>query len=287
MCCSPKSGPWRPRCSPWTDVDPSSPGASLRAAEPERYISLLYAPAAKRPALAALYAFDAEIAALRGRVREPLPGEIRLQWWRDAIAAGMPTGNPTADALIDAIRFHDLPLPAFDNYLEARVFDLYDDPMPSRNDLEGYLGETEGAVIQMAALVLEREAAQAYAALAGHAACARGIASILAALPRQAARNQCFVPRDMLAAAGFTPEAFIGNPSGRQAAVSAMTALAREHYAAFRRDAATLPQALRPAYLPLAAVPRRLQAGSEASLPLWKSHLLLLGAALGRWPGLT
>ena len=43
----------------------------------------------------------------------------------------------------------------FDDYLEARIFDLYDDPMPGRAELEGYCGETASALIQLAALVLD------------------------------------------------------------------------------------------------------------------------------------
>ena len=90
----------------------------------------------------ALYAFNAEIASIRDRIREPLPGEIRLQWWRDAIAKDEPQGHPLAEELLTTIRRHDLPRKAFDDYLEARIFDLYDDPMPGRAELEGYCGET-------------------------------------------------------------------------------------------------------------------------------------------------
>ncbi len=120
---------------------------AVRAADQDRYVSALYAPADRRDALFSLYAFNAEIAGVRDRIHEPLPGEVRLQWWRDVIAAeGEVTGNPLADALKATISAHRLPKPAFDNMLEARIFDLYDDPMPSRTDLEGYCGETAAAL---------------------------------------------------------------------------------------------------------------------------------------------
>ena len=48
--------------------------------------------------------------------------------------------------------------PRSQNYLDARIFDLYDDPMPTRNDLEGYSGETASALIQLAAIVLDPRA---------------------------------------------------------------------------------------------------------------------------------
>ncbi|WP_245490156.1 squalene/phytoene synthase family protein, partial [Mesorhizobium sp. M2A.F.Ca.ET.015.02.1.1] len=60
---------------------------AVRAADHDRYLSALYAPADKRGALLALYAFNAEIAGVRDRIHEPLPGEVRLQWWRDVVAA--------------------------------------------------------------------------------------------------------------------------------------------------------------------------------------------------------
>lgn len=268
----------------------------VRAADPDRHLSVLYAPADKRAALFTLYAFDLEIASIRDRVREALPGEIRLQWWRDTLAAGMPVGNPLADALNDAIRHFDLPLSAFDNTCEARIFDLYDDPMPSRTDLEGYLGETEGTVIQLAALILDRDAAIAHAGLAGHAGCARGIAKLLRRLPVWRARGQCFIPRDILAAAGTTPEAFAAADAGQGArtAIEAMTALAREHLAAFEREAPKLPASLRPAYLPLAAASKQLAAladagkvlaGSAGAIAPWTRHRMTLWRALRGWTG--
>ncbi len=232
---------------------------TLRAADRDRYLSVLYAPQDKRDALFALYAFNAEVAGVRDRIREALPGEIRLQWWRDVLAApeGAGEGHPIAAALVETIRSHNLPLSAFDNYLEARVFDLYDDPMPSRGDLEGYCGETASAIIQLAALVLDPVASPAHAELAGHAGCALAITGLLRLLPIHRARGQCYVPRDILAAAGMSSEDFLAaGPDGpARHAVEAMIALAREHLAAFARRAPELPPSLRPAFLPLALVP--------------------------------
>lgn len=231
----------------------------LRASDRDRYLSALYAPAEKRGALFALYAFNAEIAAIRDRIREPLPGEIRLQWWRDVLAAaeGSGDGHPVAVALIKTIDAVGLPRAAFDNYLEARIFDLYDDPMPSRGDLEGYCGETASAIIQLAALILDRASAPSYAELAGHAGCAQAIGGLLRLLPIHRARGQCYVPRDILSAAGTSPEEFIAGdaPEAGRRAVEAMIALANHHLAAFREGARRLPQSLRPAFLPVALVP--------------------------------
>jgi phytoene synthase len=267
---------------------------TVRTADRDRYLSILYSPEDERPSLFALYAFNVEIASVRDRIREPMPGEIRLQWWRDAIANDEGQGHPLAEALLEAIRRHRLPRKAFEDYLEARVFDLYDDPMPDRTALEGYCGETASALIQLAALVLDPNAASAVAEAAGHAGCAQAITGLLRLLPQHRARGQCFVPRDILAAAGITPEEFVTGDGGRGAerAVTAMIALAREHLAAFERSARELPALLRPAFLPVTLSgaylnrmerPNSSPLGTVAHLAEWRRHWLLFSRATRGW----
>ncbi|MGX5801939.1 phytoene/squalene synthase family protein [Bradyrhizobium sp. Arg314] len=269
---------------------------AVRAADHDRYLSALYAPAGKRDALLALYAFNAEIAGVRDRIHEPLPGEVRLQWWRDVIATDgdAETGHPTADALRATITAHRLPKAAFENMLEARIFDLYDDPMPSRTDLEGYCGETAAALIQLAAMVLDPVAAPSFAELAGRAGCAQAITGLLLLLPLHRRRGQCFVPADILSAAGTTPDEFVKGEGGAAAerAVAAMIALAREHLNAFEKGAPALPVALRPAFLPLALtrtyLGRMEKAGRSplstvATLSILCRHWLLLRHAMRGW----
>lgn len=268
---------------------------AVRAASPERYHATLYAPENKREALFALYAFDVEIAAIRERVREPLPGEIRLQWWRDAlVGAGGGGGHPVVTALIAAIHEHNLPAAAFENLLEARIFDLYADPMPSRTDLEGYCGEVYGAILQLAALILDFDAAPGAAEAAGHGGCAQGMAFLLRSMPQQRARGQCFIPRDILSATGSSPEAFSRGESGpnERAAVDAFSALARDHLARFEAAAHGLPATLRPAFLPLAVTPLQLEhlrdpakvlAGMTKNAPAWRRQWAIFRRASRGW----
>jgi phytoene synthase len=272
---------------------------AVRAADHDRYVCALYAPEDKRAALFSLYAFNAEIAGIRDRIREALPGEVRLQWWRDVIAAEdeAGAGHPVAQALKATIVAHNLPKPAFENMLEARVFDLYDDPMPSRTDLEGYCGETAAALIQLAAMVLDPLEAPRFAALAGRAGCAQAITGLLLLLPLHRQRGQCFVPVDILAAAGSSPEEFVTGDGGGGAerAVAAMIALAREHCSAFEQGASALPVSLRLAFLPLAlsraylgkmeSAPRSVLT-SVARLSAVRRHWLLFRRATQGWSSL-
>ncbi len=295
----PKIAPSPPRSLPSTDMSGNAAivMGTVRAADHDRYLTALYAPADKRDALFSLYAFNAEIAGIRDRIHEPLPGEVRLQWWRDVIAAGgdAGAGHPVADALNTTIAAFKLPKPAFENMLEARIFDLYDDPMPSRTDLEGYCGETAAALIQLAAMVLDPAEASRIAELAGRAGCAQAITGLLLLLPLHRRRGQCFVPTDILAAAGSSPKEFIAGDGGlgAQRAVSAMMALARDHLSAFEQGAAALPASLLPAFLPLALSrayldkmesSRHSPLDSVAGLSALRRHWVLLRRAAKGWP---
>jgi len=242
----------------------------LQAIEPDRYLSLLYAPEAVREDIAALYVFDAEVASIRERVHEALPGEIRIQWWRDTLAAGEPTGSPVADALIAAIGRHGLPLAGFAQYLDARIADLYDDPMPDIETLEAYCGATSSTLMQMAAMMLDPAAAPRAAEAAGHGGCAEAITRLVWSLPKHRARGQCHIPAGMLAAAGTSAEEFLSDRPGEGGlrAARMMIALAREHFGKFSAAAAGIPAALRPTFLPVAVTPLRLDAAERAGASL-------------------
>lgn len=271
--------------------------ATLRDTDRDRYLACLLSPEDRRGPLAAIYAFAAELARIRDLVHEPLPGEVRLQYWRDLLegqAHGSSEANPLAAALLTTIERYRLPRATFVAMTEARIFDLYDDPMPSRTDLEGYCGETASALIQLAALVLDPAAAPAAAELAGHAGCAQAVTGLLQLLPLHRSRGQCYIPADILASVGSSPQEFLTGDGGPNAghALAAMIALARDHLAAFERGAGALPESLRPAFLPLALTRANLDRIERAGvsvlrqsprLPHWRRHWLLFRRATRGW----
>ncbi len=169
--------------------------ALLRQQDPVRYLCCLYMPAPWREDVAAIWAFDTEISRIPAQVSEPLPGEIRMQWWRDTIRSGdAQNGAPVADALMKAIHKHDLPRENFHTYLEARTFDLYQDPMPDLNTLEGYLGETQSMMFHLAAQCAGTGTGSELADASGHAGVAYGLVHLLADTARYRNRQQLFVP---------------------------------------------------------------------------------------------
>ena len=129
----------------------------VRAGDKDRFLATLFAPQKYRRALYALYAFNLEVARMRELAREPMPGEIRLQWWRDVLAGagrGEVAANPVAAALRDAVVRYRLPPRTLTELIDARSFDLYDEPMASLSDLERYAAQTSSALIELAARIL-------------------------------------------------------------------------------------------------------------------------------------
>lgn len=260
----------------------------FRERDPDRWLAHLFAPADRRPDMAALHAFSSEIARVRDVVHEPMAGEIRLQWWRDVLAGGDPSGHPVAVALLETVGRRSLPLTPLVALIEAREFDLYDDPMPTLGDLEGYAGETSSVLVQLSSIVLAGED-PGTADAAGHAGVAWAIAGLLRALPVHAARGQVFVPAEVLLRHGATPE----DVRGRKATPGIMAALAelREHaihHVERARDALEIAAAeVGPAFLHVALVADYLQRlertkdpfREPVALPQWRRQFALWRAA--------
>jgi phytoene synthase len=227
--------------------------AMLRDSDRDRYLASLLSPPDKRAALVALYAFNAELAKIRDLVHEPLPGEVRMQYWRDLLegsAHGSTEANPVAAELLSAIEAHRLPRQTLVDMIEARIFDLYDDPMESRSLLEGYAGETASALIQLASLILSPEDAAKSADAAGHAGVAQAISGLLLLMPLHRHRGQVYIPLEILSATGLDRDSFIAGADKPRisAAIEAFAGLGRDHLA--KAQKAAIPPSVFPAFLP-------------------------------------
>jgi phytoene synthase len=244
-----------------TGMDNYAEAADLvRKRDRDRYLADLFAPAQPRRHLFALHAFAADVARIKDTVSDPTLGEIRLRWWRDAIVAGEGAGHPIAGALVDTMRAFALPAAAFEMLLEARIFDLYDDPMPTLDDLEGYAGETTSCLFQLSALVLDQGGDSSSTDAAGHGGVAEVVVDVLRALARNPGSAAKYVPDTLLDKHGLD-RARLAAPTPDPAVIALLAelrAVARGHLDKARAVAALLPVAVRPAFLPLALVEARL-----------------------------
>jgi 15-cis-phytoene synthase len=82
--------------------------ADVRQRDRDRYLAALYAPAEVRPALIALFGIDAELGAVVAGTTEPMIGEIRLAWWREALE-GLDSGTVPAQPLLQLAAAELLP----------------------------------------------------------------------------------------------------------------------------------------------------------------------------------
>ena len=179
---------------------PLSPIAeTVRRHDRERYLTALFAPAERREALFALYAFNHEVAKTREVVSEPTLGRIRLEWWRETIegiyAGGNVRAHYVAGPLAEAVRRFDLTRYHFDRLLDAREADLDDAPPPTLAALETYVEETSGRLMS---LVLETLGAAAAGAAARDASVAFGLAGLLRSIPFHARARRSYVPAELL-----------------------------------------------------------------------------------------
>jgi phytoene synthase len=261
----------------------------VRAEDKDRWLAALLAPEERRSHLLALYAFNIELARIRDMVSEPRLGELRLQWWRDAldgIFAAETPDHPVARALAAAIVIGDLPKHALVNMVEARAFDLYDDAMPDMNGLEDYLGETAAMLIQLGARILAGDDALGAAEAAGYAGVAFGLTGLLRSLPLHRARGQCYVPRAMLAARDLAPSDLIAGT--KEIAIglvlSDLRLHARRRLAEARQKRWLVPQPALAAFLPASLCDLYLNRldklgaaaiSTVAEVPQWRKQLRL------------
>lgn len=247
------------------DVDSATPedddaavAATARAGEPDRYLAALLAPPSQREALLALAAFAAELARIRLVVREPMMGEIRLQWWRDALAVaeGERAGHSVADAVRRAARDCALPPHLLHGTIEARALELQSAPFVDDAALDGFLWNTEGAQFALAARVVGLVVSGEVEAACRFSGQAYGAARLLLGLPRSLSLGRIPLSQAQMAKAGVGAQDLLAGASGAQVAalLAACRAQISASLAAARRLVQRLPRTSRVAFLPLALV---------------------------------
>lgn len=131
----------------------------VRRADPDRWLASRFIVDEKaRADVIALYAFNDELARVAHTVREPLMGEIRLTWWREAIeevSAGKP---PRKHPVVEAVAAAEIPNAELENLPEGRFPDLDRGPFEGDEQVFAYLDATAGQVMALAARRLDPSA---------------------------------------------------------------------------------------------------------------------------------
>ncbi len=231
----------------------------VRQYDKNRYLSGSLADSKRRQQLFSLYAFDIEINQIRDKISDAFPGEVRIQWWRDAITGNETGGvgnHPIASALISTIENYQLPIDPICNLLEARTFDIYNDPMPTMHDLEGYLGETSSILFQLATHILTSNSFQKLADACGHAGVAYGLTNLLRSFPLHCRRRQLYIPVEIIKKYEVT-ESDLYNFSNLEGVTNILTEMrnqVRLHIKQLERYLPDIPLPAYPVFLPICLI---------------------------------
>jgi len=178
----------------------------VRRHDPDRFLTALFAPAEKRDALLALYAFNHELARAREVVSEPPLALIRLQWWREVVE-GARRRHEVAEPLSAAIAADALARADLLALIDAREVEA-DPSIPTLEVWRDYLLGTAGGLSVAAARLLgaaEPECARPFGA-------AYGGAGVLRSVTILARQGRCLLPEDVLARHGLSPEHVTASP---------------------------------------------------------------------------
>ena len=223
--------------------DLSPVGALVRRADPDRFLTALFAPPHRREALFTLYAFNNELARARESTSQPMLAMIRLQWWRDVVEGATRShevATPLTALLAEGVVDRDEALALID----ARELEL--EPIETVADWQAYLLKTAGALAVAAGRVLgtpHQPRLRAWGA-------AYGVAGVLRSVRTLARAGDCLLPTEALAAQGLIPEAVTASPDAPavQAVIDALAGEGRAFLAEAGRGA--VPASWRAAALP-------------------------------------
>ena len=181
--------------------------AQVRQGDRDRYLALLFAPASARSALAAVAAFNLELARAASEITESMLGLVRLQWWREAVeeirAGGTVRRHQVAEALAAATRAHGLSTDRMLAMIASREEELESDGPPTQAVFDARADATAANLIRLSLQAVGRDPEEtglsAACASVGRAYATVGCArSVLL----DARRRRIRVPAEALAEAG-------------------------------------------------------------------------------------
>ena len=250
----------------------------VQRGDPVRLRCALFAPTSRRERLLALYAFNLELAKISSLVSEPMLGEIRLQWWREALdeayGEGPVRAHEVAQPLGEVVREAGLPRNLLDGMIDARGAEL-DPAFPSDfSALSNYLDATGGALTEAAALALS-PLGEGERAVARAAGLAIAVSRYLAAIPVLRSRGKRSLPAKTAASLDDASVDDDGENSLREIGLNAA--------AQARRGRRNVPRAALPALLELPLAERRIRSGALEPMPERLPFSVILRGLAGRW----
>ncbi|NKD76461.1 squalene/phytoene synthase family protein [Haematospirillum sp. H1815] len=181
--------------------------------DPVRFLTTLFVPDRVRPALWALYAFNAELGRIRDVVTEQVLGQIRFQWWRDTLEnleAGVVAKSPIVQDLATLVQTYYVPVSLLCHMVDARSAEVESLPFETEHALEQYCDGYGGALAEAVCRIggVHDEVVVSAARQVGQAAV---VARTLLGVPASLVAGHCPVPSGVLDALSLDPEQ-LGDP---------------------------------------------------------------------------
>lgn len=197
-------------------------------------------------------------------------GEIRLQWWRDALTLPpeLRTGHPVADAVRHTARVQGLSTELLEAPIDGNLLVLGAASPLTEDALTDLLWGTEGALFALGAQVVGLSASPEVHAGCAAAGQAYGAARLLLGLPHALAHQRVPLAKVQLVTAGLTAEELLAGVADARIdrLIAVCSAQIRGNLDVARQFAARLPRTVRVPFLPLALVEPYLRSVERSGL---------------------
>lgn len=237
-----------------SDQDSTQIGEEVKQYDYDRWLCSLFTGAEQREALYALISFNIELSRIRETVSEPMLGDIRLQWWREAVSSlenAMIKRHPVVEALHQAHHQKPLDFTLMRAMIDTRSKDLDPTPMESDADLIAYADGTGGALQQMIIRMLGAAAGSPADEAAKRAGRAFALTGILRAIPFHLQHDLVLIPTTRLEGVGASRNTIFQEEHRASffAITKALTHLIREELVAAKKAARSAGKEAKSAHL--------------------------------------
>ncbi|KIP08105.1 hypothetical protein PHLGIDRAFT_23729 [Phlebiopsis gigantea 11061_1 CR5-6] len=232
----------------------------------EGFLISKFYPAELQDAYIALRAFFIELAMVQESVSNPVIGNMRMQFWRDALKSlsdGRPPKHPIALALHETTRKYKVPMYHLKRILDARVCLYFELETPTHltvDSLTTHAESTSSTFLYLLLSMVNESSSPTFSHAASHVGVAQTITTLLRALPYHASKRHMIIPAEITARQGLSQEDVFrhgGTAKGLDDAVFELATVANDHLITaremFKDTGGKVPGVVRPVFL--AAVP--------------------------------
>ncbi|KAH8814621.1 Squalene/phytoene synthase [Flagelloscypha sp. PMI_526] len=196
----------------------------------------------------ALKAFSVELATVQDNVSSPVLGNMRMQFWRDALnSIDKPPNHPIAVALSHAIQKYNINQYHLKRIIEARDTEIRNSTHLTTDSFLKHSEATSSSILYLLLSLLKLQSSELDHA-ASHLGAAQTIVTLLRALPFHLRARRMVIPADITAEGRVVHEdVFRRGPQaeGFEDAVFKFATLANDHLVTARERLGEAPKAIR------------------------------------------